>query len=92
MLTNPKLLFIVELEDDMNDWYKIFLTIALVIVAVKTKLRDNELEEQIRQQERKILALENELDYHINYENVSAKNEDVQTRLRILEQHLIKEH
>lgn len=76
----------------MSNWFKIVLTTTLVIVTVKTKLRDNELEEKIRQQERKILALENELDYHINYENVSAKNEDVQTRLRILEQHLIKEH
>jgi len=76
----------------VSNWFKIVLTTTLVIVTVKTKLRDNELEEKIRQQERKILALENELDYHINYENVSAKNEDVQTRLRILEQHLIKEH
>ena len=49
-----------------SNWYKIFLTIALVIVAVKTKLNDNDLQEQIRLQERKILALENELDYHIN--------------------------
>lgn len=76
----------------MSRVFKIGTAIVLTIVIVKTKLRDNELEEKIRQQERKILALENELDYHINYENVSAKNEDVQTRLRILEQHLIKEH
>lgn len=76
----------------MSRVFKIGTAIVLTIVIVKTKLRDNELEEKIRQQERKILALENELDYHINYENVSAKNEEVQTRLRILEQHLIKEH
>lgn len=76
----------------MSRVFKIGTAIVLTIVIVKTKLRDNELEEKIRQQERKILALENELDYHINYENVSAKNEDVQTRLRILERHLIKEH
>lgn len=76
----------------MSDWFKITLVVVIVVITIRTRNDIKDLREQNEVLNKRFLLLDEKLNKLVDNDRQPMFNEDFDTRLRILEKHLQKEH
>lgn len=76
----------------MSDWFKIALVVVIVVITIRIRNDIKDLREQNEVLNKRFLLLDEKLNKLVDNDRQPMFNEDFDTRLRILEKHLQKEH
>lgn len=76
----------------MSDWFKIALVVAIVVITIRIRNDIRDLREQNEVLNKRFLLLDEKYNKLVDNDRQPMFNEDFDTRLRILEKHLQKEH
>jgi hypothetical protein len=76
----------------MSNWFKIALVVVIVVITIRIRNDIKDLREQNEVLNKRFLLLDEKLNKLVDNDRQPVFNEDFDTRLRILEKHLQKEH